>query len=61
VTEADVAATTFPTVARPGRRCILLASQDVVLRIEALTLHPRDRTCPFFALAHQVERTGVEV
>jgi predicted nucleotidyltransferase len=40
---------------------ILLASKDIDLRIETVTLHPRDFARPFFALAREIERTGVEV
>lgn len=40
---------------------ILLASKDVDLRIETVTLHPDDFKRPFFALAREIERTGVEV
>lgn len=40
---------------------ILLASKDVDLRIETICLHPSDLQRPFFALAHELERTGIEV
>ena len=40
---------------------ILLASKDIDLHIETVTLHPEDLQRPFFALAREIERTGVEV
>jgi predicted nucleotidyltransferase len=40
---------------------ILLASKDIDLRIETVTLHPEDFDRPFFTLAREIERTGVEV
>lgn len=40
---------------------ILLASKDIDLRIQTVTLHPEDFSRPFFTLAHEIERTGVEV
>ncbi|MDO8648864.1 MAG: nucleotidyltransferase domain-containing protein [Candidatus Peregrinibacteria bacterium] len=39
---------------------ILLASKDIDLRIETVTLHPSDFDRPFFTLAREIERTGVE-
>ena len=39
---------------------ILLASKDIDLRIETVTLHPGDFDRPFFTLAREIERTGVE-
>jgi predicted nucleotidyltransferase len=39
---------------------ILLASKDIDLRIESVTLHPDDFDRPFFTLAREIERTGVE-
>jgi predicted nucleotidyltransferase len=40
---------------------ILLASKDIDLRIETVTLRPDDFDRPFFALAREIERHGVEV
>ena len=40
---------------------ILLVSKDIDLRIETVTLHPEDLDRPFFTLAREIERTGVEV
>lgn len=40
---------------------ILLASKDIDVRIETVTLHPDDFSRPFFTLAREIERTGVEV
>lgn len=40
---------------------ILLASKDVDLRIETVTLHAEDFHRPFFGLGREIERTGVEV
>ena len=40
---------------------ILLASKDVDPRIEPVTLHPDDFARPYFALAREIERDGVEV
>lgn len=40
---------------------ILLASKDIDPRIETVTLHPEDFGRPFFRLAREIERTGVEV
>lgn len=40
---------------------VLLASKDIDLRIETVTLHPQDFDRPFFALAREIERFGVEV
>lgn len=40
---------------------ILLASKDVDLRIETVTLHPDDFARPLFALVREIERYGVEV
>ena len=40
---------------------ILLASKSIDLRIETVTLHPDDFSRPFFSLAREIERTGVEV
>ena len=40
---------------------ILLASKDIDLRIETVTLHPEDFQRPFFGLGREIERTGVEV
>ena len=40
---------------------MLLASKDIDLRIETVTLHPGDFERPFFALAREIERTGIEV
>lgn len=40
---------------------ILLASKDIDLRIETVTLHPEDFQRPFFTLAREIERTGVEI
>jgi uncharacterized protein len=40
---------------------ILLASKDIDLRIETVCLHPEDFSAPFFTLAREIERTGIEV
>ena len=40
---------------------ILLASKDIDLRIETITLHQEDFDRPFFTLGKELERTGVEV
>ena len=40
---------------------ILLASKDIDIRIETVTLHPEDFDRPFFTLGREIERTGVEV
>lgn len=40
---------------------IRIASKDVDLRIETVTLHPDDFKRPFFALGREIERTGIEV
>ncbi|MBI1812452.1 nucleotidyltransferase domain-containing protein [Candidatus Peregrinibacteria bacterium] len=39
---------------------IHLASMDIDLRVETVTLHPEDFDRPFFTLAREIERTGVE-
>jgi predicted nucleotidyltransferase len=39
---------------------ILLASKDIDLRIETVTLHPEDFSRPFFTLGHEIEKTGVD-
>jgi predicted nucleotidyltransferase len=40
---------------------IHLASMDIDLRVETVTLRPEDFKRPFFTLAREIERTGVEV
>lgn len=40
---------------------ILLASKDIDLRIETVSLYNEDLKRPFFALAREIERTGIEV
>jgi len=40
---------------------IHLASMDIDPRIETVTLHPEDFSRPFFTLAREIERTGLEV
>ncbi len=40
---------------------IHLASMDVDLRIETVTLHPEDFQRPFCTLAREIERTGADV
>lgn len=40
---------------------IFLASKDIDLRIETVTLHSEDFQQPFFTLGREIERTGVEV
>ena len=40
---------------------ILVASKDIDLRIEAFTLHPEDFDYPFFTLAREIEKCGIEV
>jgi hypothetical protein len=39
---------------------VLLASKEIDLRIETVTLRPEDFDRPFFSLAREIERTGVE-
>ena len=39
---------------------ILLASKDIDLRIETVTLHSEDFDRPFFTLGREIERTGIE-
>lgn len=39
---------------------ILLASKDIDIRIETVTLHPEDFSRPFFTLGHEIEKTGVD-
>lgn len=39
---------------------ILLASKDVDVRIETVTLHEEDFDRPFFTLGREIERTGIE-
>ena len=38
-----------------------LASMTINPRIETVTLHPEDFLRPFFTLAREIERTGIEV
>lgn len=61
--DIDIAVVTEPFHASRMREGgdILLASKDIDLRIETVTLHPEDFSRPFFTLAHEIERTGVEV
>lgn len=40
---------------------IHLASMDIDLRVETVTLRPEDFHRPFFTLAREIERTGIEV
>lgn len=40
---------------------ILLASKDIDLRIETVSLHADDMQRPFCALAREIESTGIEV
>lgn len=40
---------------------ILLLSKEVDPRFETVTLHPQDFQRPFFTLAREIERTGIEV
>ena len=40
---------------------VLLLSKHIDLRIETVTLHPEDFERPFFTLAREIERTGVDV
>jgi len=40
---------------------IHLASMTIDPRIETVTLHPEDLERPFFTLAREIERTGIEV
>jgi len=40
---------------------VFLASKDIDLRMETVTLHPEDFSRPFFTLAREIESTGVEV
>lgn len=40
---------------------ILLASKDIDIRIETVTLRPGDFDRPFFTLGREIERTGIEV
>ena len=40
---------------------VLLASKEIDLLIETVTLHPDDFDRPFFALGRELERTGVEI
>lgn len=40
---------------------IHLASMSIDLRVETVTLHPEDLHRPFFTLAREIERTGIEV
>ena len=61
--DIDIAVVTDPFGASRIREGgdILLLSKDVDPRIETVTLHPDDFDRPFFALAGEIERTGVEV
>ena len=61
--DIDIAVVTDPFAASRIREGgdILLASKDIDLRIETVTLHPDDFDRPFFTLAREIERTGVEV
>ena len=60
--DIDIAVITNPFHASRIREGgdILLASKDIDLRIETVTLHPDDFDRPFFTLAREIERTGVE-
>ncbi len=61
--DIDIAVVThsfLPSRIREGGD-ILLASKDIDLRIETVTLHPEDFARPFFTLAHEIETTGIEV
>ncbi len=61
--DIDIAVVTdhfLPSRLREGGD-ILLASKDIDLRIQTVTLRPEDFSRPFFTLAHEIERTGVEV
>ena len=40
---------------------IHLAGMDVDMRVETVTLHPEDFQRPFFTLAREIERTGIDV
>ncbi len=40
---------------------ILLASKDIDIRIQTVTLYREDFDRPFFGLGKELERTGVEV
>ena len=40
---------------------IHLASMEIDMRVETVTLHPDDFQRPFFTLGREIERTGVEV
>lgn len=61
--DIDIAVVTDPFAASPVREggAILLASKDLDRRIEAVTFRPEDLDRPFFTLAREIERTGVEV
>ncbi len=61
--DIDIAVVTEPfgpSRIREGRD-ILLLSKSLDLHIETVTLHPDDFERPFFTLAREIERTGVEV
>lgn len=61
--DIDIAVVTDPFQESHVRESgdILLASKDIDLRIETVTLHPEDFDRPYFALAREIEETGVEV
>ncbi len=61
--DIDIAVVTEPFHLSRMREggAILLASKDIDLRIETVTLHPEDFDRPFFALGEEIKRTGVEV
>ena len=40
---------------------IHLASMNIDMRVETVTLYPNDLEAPFFTLGHEIEKTGVDV
>ena len=61
--DIDIAVITTPfRKSRMDERVdIHLASMDVDLRVETVTLYPEDFQNKYFTLAREIERTGVEV
>ena len=61
--DIDIAVVTKPfgNSVMEERVDIHLASMDIDLRVETVTLRPEDFKRPFFTLGREIERTGVEV
>ncbi|OIO53023.1 hypothetical protein AUJ46_06400 [Candidatus Peregrinibacteria bacterium CG1_02_54_53] len=61
--DIDVAVVTAPFLSSQMEENvdIFLASKEIDMKIETVTLHPEDFSRPFFTLAREIERTGVEV